>query len=147
MQTFATTRNAKEFLISRIITEAQLEGVSLSHIEQKMLYFSETGWTLPDITEASDIFDRDYDQSQYEQKIAALIRNLCAKARKNDRNEFYTWKKAVQTLRREDHYLLVLIDAVDSPPSISWPRLLKLSVITLLITCLAFVITYEFLLK
>jgi hypothetical protein len=147
VQTFATTRDAKEFLIGRILTEAQLEGVPLSDIERKMLYFSETGWTLPDITEAGDIFDRDYDQSQYEQKIAALIRNLCAKARKNDRNEFDTWKKAVQTLRREDHYLLVLIDAVDSPASISWPRLLKLSVITLLITCLAFVITYEFLLK
>jgi hypothetical protein len=48
VQTFTAARHAKEFLVSRIVTEAQREGVALSEIEREMLYFSETSWTLPD---------------------------------------------------------------------------------------------------
>lgn len=147
MQKFTTVRDAKEFISSRLIAESQLEGVLLSDVERKMLYFSETGWTLPDIEEASAIFDRDYDQSQYEQKIAAIARNFLANARKNDQNEYDTWKEAVRTLRQEDHYLLVLIDPPRESPDFSWGRLLKLSVIGLVIVCLAFVISYQFLKK
>ena len=32
-----------------------------------MLYFSETGWTLPDIREVEEAFGREYDMSEYEQ--------------------------------------------------------------------------------
>ena len=62
MQTFATARDAKEFLIGKILTEAQRESVSVSEVERKMFYFSET-WTLLDIADVNDIFDRDYDQT------------------------------------------------------------------------------------
>jgi hypothetical protein len=62
VQRFATARDAKEFLVSRIITESQREGVPLSEVERKMLYFSETAWTLPDIGEVNDAFDREYNQ-------------------------------------------------------------------------------------
>ena len=40
---------AKESLISKIVAEAQRENAPLSEIERKMLYFTESGWTLPDI--------------------------------------------------------------------------------------------------
>jgi len=62
VQAFATSRDAKEFLISRIISESEREDVPLSEIERKMLYFTETAWTLPDIMEVNEVFDRDYDQ-------------------------------------------------------------------------------------
>jgi hypothetical protein len=68
MRTFANTRDAKEFLVSRIIMESQREGVPLSEVERKMLYFSETAWTLPDMAEVSDAFDREYDQAEFEQE-------------------------------------------------------------------------------
>ena len=76
-----------------------------------MLYFTETAWTLPDIANVNDAFDREYDQAEYERKIAGLIRNLSADARANNQGEFEAWKEAVRTLRKEDHYLLVMIDA------------------------------------
>ena len=82
MPTFAATRDAKEFLASKIITEAQREGISLSETERKMLYFSETAWTLPDIADVSNAFDRDYDHARYEEKIRALARNFSADSRK-----------------------------------------------------------------
>jgi hypothetical protein len=87
VQTFATARDAKEFLVSRIIAESRREGVPLSEVETKMLYFSETAWTLPDIVEVNDAFDREYNQAEYEQKIRRLIRNLCTNARANNPEE------------------------------------------------------------
>jgi hypothetical protein len=50
-------RHAKEFLVSKIVNEAQREGLLPSEIEKKMLYFSETGWTLPDMEEINTAFD------------------------------------------------------------------------------------------
>lgn len=113
MQTFATGREAKEFLVSCIVTQAQREGISLSDIERKMLYFSESAWTLPDIMEVNEAFDREYDQHEYEQKIGRLSRNFCADASKNNYDGFERWKAAVRALGQEDHYLLVLVAAGD----------------------------------
>jgi hypothetical protein len=109
VQTFSDARDAKEFLISKVIAEAQREGVSLSKVERKMLYFSEKAWTLPDMMEVSDAFDRDYDMAEYEQKIGMLSDNFYAEARKNNQEELDAWNEAVRTLGKEDHYLLVLI--------------------------------------
>ena len=122
----------KEFLVSRIITESQRERVPLSEVERKMLYFSETAWTLPDIGEVNDAFDREDNQAEYEQKIGRLIRNLRTNASANDREEFDAWTEAVSAIRRQDHYLLVLIDAAESS-TLSARRLLKLSAIGLVV--------------
>ncbi len=114
MQTFGTAREAKEFLVARIVTEAQRENVPLSAVERKMLYFSETAWTLPDIAEVNEAFDREYDQAEYERKIANLIRKLATRARAEDREELDAWTEAVRTLKKEDHYLLVMIAAAEA---------------------------------
>ncbi|PWU12343.1 MAG: hypothetical protein C5B51_00790 [Terriglobia bacterium] len=110
MQRFATVRDAKEFLIGRIADEAQREGIAVSEVERKMLYFSETGWTLPDIAEVNETFDREYDQEHYEHKIAKLIRSLRVRHRRDNADEFDAWTEAVEKLRDGDHYLLVVIE-------------------------------------
>jgi len=109
MPPFHSAREAKEFLVAQISEEAQREGVSLSDVERKMLYFSETAWTLPDMTEVSDKFDEEYDQDQYEKKIAKLIRSAIKRARKESPEINKGWLDAVQRLKREDHYILVMI--------------------------------------
>jgi len=68
-----------------------------------MLYFSEIAWTLPDIAEVNDAFDSQCDRTNYEQKITNLVREFCADARADNREEFDVWREAVRTLRREDH--------------------------------------------
>ena len=144
MLTFATARDAKEFLVSRIVAESQREGVSLSEVEKKMLYFSETAWTLPDIADVSDAFDRDYDQARYEEKIGTLVRNFRADSRKNNRGDFDAWTEAVRTIHREDHYLLVLISASGSKnrhPA----GFLKLAAIGFTLACVVFAVAYLFL--
>jgi hypothetical protein len=41
-----------------------------------MLYFSESGVTLPNMSEAADAFHRKYKDDDYERKIARLIRHF-----------------------------------------------------------------------
>jgi hypothetical protein len=144
VQTFTSVRDAKEFLVSRIITEAQREGVPLSEIERKMLYFSETAWTLPDILDVNDAFNRDYDQAKYEEKIGTLVHNFCADSRKNNRGDFDAWTEAVRTIHQEDHYLLVLISAAVSKnsPHVSF---LKLAAIGFVIAFMILAVAYLFL--
>ncbi len=119
MTHFSTAREAKEFLISKIVAEAQSENVPLSETERKMLYFSETGWTLPDIMEVNEEFEREYDQTEYEKKIARLIRTVMTRARKESPQEFALWTNAIRELKKEDHYILVMVAAARVSPGAS----------------------------
>ena len=109
MTTFHTGREAKEFLISKIIEEAQADKIPLSEVERKMLYFTESGWTLPDIMKVSADFDREYDQTKYESKIAKLIKRADRRLRKGSRGDYEKWWTAIRFLRREDHYITAMI--------------------------------------
>ena len=73
-----------------------------------MLYFSETAWTLPDIWEINEEFDKNYDQNEYEKKISQLIKKAVARARKKQQEEFVAWNAAIRLLSKEDRYLLIM---------------------------------------
>jgi hypothetical protein len=111
MTSFSTAREAKEFLVSKIVAEAKSENVSLSETERKMLYFSETRWTLPDIMEVNDKFHREYDRTEYENKIARLIRTATSRARQTNPQDFASWMSAIRKLKKEDHYISVMVAA------------------------------------
>jgi hypothetical protein len=117
MKAFHSGREAKEFLISRIVSEAQRENVPLSEVERKMLYFTESGWTLPDMTAVYEDFDRDYSQNKYEKKIAKLIRNAAKHDYKESPEEYDAWWSAIRFLKREDHYISVMIGIADLRPA------------------------------
>jgi hypothetical protein len=108
MYRFSDDREALDFVASQIAEQAQRDGVSLSEVERKMLYFSETAWTLPEILDVSEEFDRDYDQNVYEKKISQLIKKAVSNARKQ-RDKFEGWTEAIRRLSREDRFLLVMI--------------------------------------
>ena len=109
MKAFHSGREAKEFLISHIVEEAQRENVPLSEVERKMLYFTESGWTLPDIMKVNEDFDREYDQAEYEHKIAKLVTKADKRTRKGSREDYDRWWAAIRFLQREDHYISVMI--------------------------------------
>jgi len=116
MQEIVTSRDAVDYLVAQIVRESQLEGVALTEVERKMLYFSETEWTLPDIDEVSAEFERSFDESEYEQKIASLISSLVRRMKKDDPEALHTWNAAVHAIRDEDRYLLIHIDAANQLP-------------------------------
>lgn len=109
--------------MSRIVAEARREGVSLTETEEKMLYFSETGWTLPDISGVIAAFDRDYDTADYAEKIADIVRGFRKYALQYDSAELELWDEAVSCLRNEDHYLLVMVDMAAFDPTRAGRRL------------------------
>jgi hypothetical protein len=109
MKSIGTVREAKDFLADRIVAEARREGAPLSEIERKMLYFSKTGWTLPDMKAVSAEFDRGYDQEDYEQKIAGLVAGIAADHHHRNEDEEEKWDAAVHKLSDGDHYLSVLV--------------------------------------
>jgi hypothetical protein len=103
---FKTEREAKEFLVKCIVAQAERAGTPLTEVERKMLYFSETGWTLPNILEVNAEFERDYDDGDYEQKIAGLVDDI-----RNSQQDTAEWDGAIEKLAEGDHYLLYLIDS------------------------------------
>ncbi|MDP9161943.1 MAG: hypothetical protein M3O09_17160 [Acidobacteriota bacterium] len=109
MNPSASEHGAKEFLISRIVEEARSAGIPLSEVERKMLYFSETGWTLPDIMQVNEQFDLSYGMEEYEKKIADLAGKAAQRAQRKSPDEYQTWRDTIQLLERGDHYISVLI--------------------------------------
>jgi len=116
----AQAQQAKEFLISQIVEEAHKENASLSEIERKMLYFTETEETLPEICQINDQFERDYDSSAYEKKIAGLLRNAYNRYCKESPEGKNRWRRAIADLRGEDHYLLVMLNQSRQAGVDSW---------------------------
>jgi hypothetical protein len=106
---FHNAREAKEFLVSRIVEQAQHERVPLTDVERKMLYFSETGWTLPDMGTASDEFNQVCDQGRYEEKIAGLVSGAYKRALHKRGDECDRWWSAILLLGKQDHYVVVMI--------------------------------------
>jgi hypothetical protein len=131
-----SAREAKEFLVSQIVLEAQRENDALSEVERKMLYFSETDWTLPDIADVSDQFDAEYDQTKYERKITRLIRAAYRHAGKEDRETYDKWWASMRVLSRENHYILVMVRLAGLRPRHDQLKLFvtALGVVTLMLT-------------
>jgi hypothetical protein len=54
-------------------------------------------------------FDREYDQTKYEKKIAKLVTKADRRIRKSSRDDYDRWWNAIRFLQREDHYISVMI--------------------------------------
>jgi hypothetical protein len=134
MDAVGDAREAKEFLISKIVAEAQRENAPLSETERKMLYFTESGWTLPDITQVNEQFDREYKQDDYEKKIATIIGKAYKRILHDSRDEYDKWSAAVRFLQREDHYISVLIGLADLRPR--WDQLKLLAAGLAIVACI-----------
>jgi hypothetical protein len=109
MKAFHGGREAKEFLISELVAEAQRDNIPISEVERKMMYFTVSGWTLPDMMRVSEDFDREYNQANYEQKIVKLVTKADRRIRESSRDDYDRWWAAIRFLQREDHYISVMI--------------------------------------
>jgi hypothetical protein len=92
-----TPHEAKEYLVERIVGQAESDDVTFSEAELKMLHSSETG-SAP---------------REFEQKLKGVIRNARSAAEANSDGE--TWENAVEILRWEDASLPRLIDLAGKP--------------------------------
>jgi hypothetical protein len=100
---------AKEFIISRVIEEAAAKKVNLSDVEKKMLYFTEGHSSLPDIYKTNAEFERNYNSDEYEAKVVNLLKSASDRDSRSSPSREEQWKDALDALKREDHYILVMV--------------------------------------
>lgn len=137
--TFANSMQAKEFLVSRIIEEARREQLGLSEVERKMLYFSEQYPALPDMIEVNEKFEAEYDSDEYERKVRRLTKSAFEHDRQESTEYAERWQDAIRILKREDHYLVVMLD-IPRPLS----DVVKLFVTGVVITALGIAVTVAY---
>ena len=100
---------AKQFIASRIDDQAVREGVPFSEVERKMLFFSETHPSLPDMDQVLLEFNETYNMFPYERVVSSLICNAYRRDRKEP--EFaQKWADARTSLRGGDHYIKVMLN-------------------------------------
>ncbi len=109
--------SAKQLLISKVLRQADSEGVSLSDLEKRMLNFSEGSVSAAGI-QAVENFDSEYDTDAYEAKIARLLRLAYEHDAKLGRE--HEWQDALRALRSEDWYILVMVQQAGIKAAIGW---------------------------
>jgi hypothetical protein len=116
-ESFHTVQDAKDFLIGRILDQADRESAPVTGLERKMLAYSE-GDASDDaaLAAASEEFDRDYDMPAYEKKMAAIARRAYRHDWRNDTDDAHRWLAAIRRLKSEDHYLSVILLHADIRP-------------------------------
>jgi len=103
-------REAKDFLVAQTSEQAALEGVPLSELEKRMMYFTESGYVPEDPISLNDEFEAECDAEEYEAKISGLLHHTYYRLRKENDAVRKNWDLAIRCLRRGDHYLLVMWD-------------------------------------
>ena len=103
------TKEAKDFLAEQTAEQASLDGVALSDLERRMMYFTESDpATCPDPIGLHGEFDAKCDTAQYGPKMWHLLHHAWRRLKKHDPARRDLWREAFCTLRKGDHYLLVL---------------------------------------
>lgn len=109
-----TEGEAKDYLIGKISSKAEREGIPLSELERKMLYFRESDWNVPEMKEMREEFNRTCDLDGFREKIAGLVRRIKVNVEAHGELEKEAWDQSMQKLSGGDHYLLSMMH------SISW---------------------------
>jgi len=106
-----TTKEAKDFLVQQVAEQAALEKVSVSDLEKRMMFFTETdSASCENPIDLNTEFEEQYDTKEYELKISGLLHSAHKRVKREDAANLRSWEEAVRTLRKGDHYILVLLD-------------------------------------
>ena len=123
------SRQAKDFLVQQAVEEAVSEGLPLSNVEKRMMYFTESDPSSCENPPAlNDEFEAQYDTAEYEAKISGLLERAYSRLQDSKANDL--WDEAVSELRKGDHYLLVLLNEKPHASAFlrgAWTELLALA--------------------
>jgi hypothetical protein len=108
------SKEAKDFLIEQTSQQAAIQGIALSDLEKRMMYFTEWDDSGGNPIELNEEFESQYDTPHYERKIAGLMRNAYKRIKNEKLNTQRLWDEAIRTLGEGDHYILVLWGASNS---------------------------------
>jgi hypothetical protein len=75
-------REGKDFLVDQAAQQAAIDGVPLSDLEKRTMYFTEWDDSGGDPIALKDEFEAQYNAEEYEPKIAELMRHAQARLKK-----------------------------------------------------------------
>jgi hypothetical protein len=114
------TKQSKDFLAEQTVEQAALEGIPLADVEKRMLYFTESDSTSCDNPiELNDEFETQCETKEYEMKISRLLHHAYRRLKDENPEQVRIWDQAIRTLRKGDHYLLVMVDQ-SSTADLAW---------------------------
>ncbi|GAC1674215.1 MAG: hypothetical protein NVS9B4_28370 [Candidatus Acidiferrum sp.] len=109
-------RDAKDFLVQQATEQALLEGVSLTELEKRMMYFTESKDATEDPISLNEEFEAQYDTAEYEAKISRLLHHAYSRIKKENAETAQRWDEYIRLLRKGDHYILVMWDENEERP-------------------------------
>jgi hypothetical protein len=139
-----TVDSAKQFLLSKLVEQSQRDNVPLDEVERRMFLFSES--TVPDF-DAQEKFDKEYATDAYEKKVARLLRRSYARVKK-EKDAANEWKEALNALRHEDFYGLVMVDQAKIPRvnAAMWAflaNMIPFALLELAVVALGWIVVFE----
>ena len=75
---------AKDSLVKQAVEQARLEGVPLSDLERRMMYFTETGEYPEDPLALNEEFQKEYETDEYERKVKKATRDRASSAEERE---------------------------------------------------------------
>ena len=103
-------REAKDFLVKQVVEQARLEGVPLSDLERRMMYFTETGECPEDPVALNEEFEKEYETDEYETKVKKLLANAHRRLKEERSLALAEWEESLEVLDQTDDYILILCD-------------------------------------
>lgn len=103
-------REAKDFLVAQTVEQAALEGVPLSGLEKRMMYFTETGECPEDPLALNEEFEKEYETDEYETKLKKLLANAHLRLKEERSPAVAQWDESLKALDQTDDYILILCD-------------------------------------
>ena len=107
---FLSQAPAKEFFISKVLKEAEHDGILLSKAEKYMLEWSESDPSFVIDNELNEQFEKEITQAEFEKKIQTLIKQAYEKDISKDKDMKETYRTAYKALKQGDHFILVMIN-------------------------------------
>jgi hypothetical protein len=128
---------AKDFLVEQTAVQAALDGVTLTDLEKRMMYFTEEPDSAENPIVLNDEFEAEYEMATYEAKMSKLLRRAYARVKKKNPETARTWNESIRILKRGDHYILVLWGVL-SPPYDNLKLISTASVVAVLLIGIIF---------
>ena len=101
------SKQALEFFATQAAHQAEIDRVSLSELEKRMLYFTEGPDRVYEPIQPNEEFEAAYEMEEYEAKVSKLLNG--ARKRIRSHNPL-PWDEALNTLRQGDYYVLVMLE-------------------------------------
>lgn len=101
---------AKEFFIQKVLDQARKQNIILSDVEKQMLSWRDTDPNFYENHELNQRFENETSKSEYEKKIARLIRSGYDDDLWENNVARKTYGQAYKAIKSKDYYITIMVD-------------------------------------